>query len=259
METPFSLPWLPKGPKWMKDWWANCKDALERDRINAAGDIKFSETDCGRIPFVDAGGTTSVSVFHDFPFNPFQIISIPQKDAAPKIGVSYNSKVFKNLSCDILTISGLMASATPDSGDPGAFDIPSIGQKIWLQIATCATSGDAPRPLELTSGGSATLIKKGVVGTTNSWNNYPDPVFINTATDNKHFQEFYNLLLAEVVDPKNDSRPAILSLDASSEQDGSGMRNIVQMWSRNTMMVLWAVMGDVCYVPVDPTPDYAPT
>ena len=180
---------------------------------------------------------------------PFKILS-----AGQNLGVSPESTLFKSLAGDNITITGLLSDET-DMSDPGWFACPNIGEKIWLKIGTSAAGGDAPRPLVLTA--STTNLQKGAAGGS-LWDEYPDPISVNKDDATKPFQEFYNLLLAEITDPETDTRPAIATVTIGTG-DSAEKRQITQMWSRNISMWMRVVNGLLCYIPADPALDSMPT
>ncbi len=180
---------------------------------------------------------------------PFQILPVTAGDS-PTIGVYEESTVFKNLSGDSVAITGLY------DGSTGSFYCPAIGSKIWLQIGTAdpADSTHALKPWAAT-----TQIKYGTVGSSGSgWNEYPDPVAINTDDTSHPYQEFYNLLLAEVTDPEVDTRPALMNV-AVGTGDTPEIRQITRCWSNHVFLTLWIINGALCLAPVDPTLDQIPT
>ena len=230
-----------KGPKWLKQAFSDVDAKIEANKpISGIGTQVFDSA--GGRPINSVGRGVGASAGGYFPF---QVIA-----AGQNLGISPASSLFKNLKGETIPITGLLADET-NMSDPGWFACPAIGKKIWLQIGTCASSVAAPRPLALTA--ATTQIRSGAVGST-LWDEYPDPISINSDDPTKPFQEFYNLLIAEITDPEVDPRPSSLVVTVGEER-----RQITQCWCRDILAVTWLVNGALCFVPVDPSPDYKPT
>ena len=177
---------------------------------------------------------------------PFQIIKGPAaEDGTPQLGVFFLSSILKPSldPTDNVAIAGLLASITPALTDPGWFPIPAIGGKIWLQIGT-ADPGDDTHTLQPWA---ATTQIQHADDVTTIWDEYP-AIAINTDDPENPYQEFFNLLLAEITDPEADDRPALFSATAGDER-----RQVTQMYDRNVLLTTWAVDGIAMLVPVDPT------
>jgi hypothetical protein len=225
--------------------WNALVSAVRRATITSAAGATLHVTDSGTsISIARPGGTSSSTTP-----TPFQVLTNGEN-----VGILPESTLFKNLKGEKISITGLLtrlSDGTISDSDAGWFACPAIGQKIWLQIGTSAASGDAPRPLVLTE--ATTIIRSGTAGGS-FWDEYPDPVSINIDDPTKPFQEFYNLLLAEVTDPATDTRPALATVTVSGQA-----RQITQMWSRNVSVWMIALNGVLCFVPCDPAPDYLPS
>src|SRR5581483_9176275 len=89
----------------------------------------FSGTDTVLIPVRLGGGSQRKT------FVPFEIISVGKSEGGDNlIGVNFFSTIFKSLvGNDTLTISGLLTSPNPTTSDSGAFAVPAIGEKIWVE------------------------------------------------------------------------------------------------------------------------------
>lgn len=192
------------------------------------------------LPGISRGGSATAS-----DPKPFQILS-----SGENVGVAPFSTLFKNINGDKLPITGLLTDPT-DPSDPGWFACPAIGEKIWLQIGTSdpAHTDAGPQPWAAT-----TTIQHGAAGSS-LWDEYPDPI---SATGSPAYQEFYNLLIAEVTDPESDPRPAILTVTIGTGE-AAQKRQITQCWSRNLTLVFWVVNGLLCLVPTDPALDFQPS
>ena len=188
---------------------------------------------------------------------PFQILSLGKNAGGEEvIGVNYFSAIFKSLKVDDkMSISSLLTTGEPTADDAGAFAVPNIGDKIWVQIGTADPDATDPNNWHpLTPWQATTQIQYGPVGPGNLWDEYPDPVSINSSDDPaRPWQEFYNLLIAECTDFDTDDRPALLDFYVNGEH-----RQITQMYSKNVLLTTWAD-GMAIMVPVDPTLDYVAT
>jgi len=229
-----------KGPKWLKQAFADVDAKIEANKpISGIGTQVFESAGGRPINAVGSRATASSGAF------PFQVVS-----AGENLGIVPFSSLFKNLNGETTTITGLLTDPT-NMSDPGWFACPSIGKKIWLQIGTSdpAHTDAGPQPWAAT-----TAIQSGTAGGT-LWDEYPDPI----ATDGTPvFQQYYNLLLAEVTDPEVDTRPALLTVTIGTGGTAE-QRQITQCWSRNLTLVFWAVNGLLCLVPSDPAADFPPT
>jgi len=178
---------------------------------------------------------------------PFQGIS-----SGVNLGINPLSTVFKNLKGEKIPITGLLYDPT-DPTDPGWFPCPNRGEKIWLQIGTAdpahPTAGPQLWP-------ATTTIKYGEPGGS-LWEEYPDPISVNRDDPANPFQEFYNLLLAEITDPETDPRPAILTVTIGTGDEAES-RQITQCWNTHVLMPFLVVInGLLCLVPLSP-PSQAP-
>lgn len=245
-ETPTTI----KGPKWLKQAFADVYDKIEANKpISGIGTMVFDSAGGRPINVARAGAGAGAAA----PEMPFQILANGEN-----IGVLPESTLFKNWIGEKIAITGLLtrlSDGTISGSDEGWFPCPNRGGKIWLQIGTCAASGAAPRPLVLT--GETTRIRSGEVGGT-LWDEYPEPVAMNRDDPANPFQEFYNLLIAEVTDPETDTRPAIATVTVG-EGESAEKRQVTQLWSRNVFPVTWIASGAMVVSPVDPTFDQPPT
>lgn len=210
--------------------------------------VSINQTPQG-IVLSSGGGSSAVAATQ---IVPWQIISVgTPPGGSPLIGVNLESHIFKSLNLtDTLAVTGLLASSTPALTDPGAFAVPAIGSKIWVQIGTADPSDDthAPQPWAGT-----TMIQNGAVGGGGLWDEYPD-YSINVDDPANAYQEFYNLLLAEVTDFDTDNRPALLDFTIGGEH-----RQITQVYSKNVNLINSTVDGKPFLIPDDRAFDYLPT
>lgn len=232
------------------------------ERLDAYLKALTSQASKDVIPKMGLGGTSFTlraqnSTYSAQSETPFQIIAVPkaQPTDIQQIGVNFFSAVFQSLGVsDEISISGLLSADPPESWDSGAFDLPAIGDKIWLQIGTCDPSdGDH----KLQAWADTTQIQYGPVGGS-LWDEYPNPVALNADDPTNPYQEFYNLLIAEVTDYETDDRPAILDFTIGTGTNAEH-RQITQLYSRNVLLTTWAVNGIACLVPADPTLDFIAT
>ena len=177
------------------------------------------------------GGTTysirTTETIQPDPPHPFQVIKGPIQDGEPTIGVIADSHVINGSDKDSNEEDnsdwgkpGLLTDDAPWD-DPGWFIVPGIGEKIWLQF-TFDPDGN------LTS----IDLQKGEVGPDNLWDEYPDPISINVDDPANPYQEFYNLLIAEVTDPEADPRPGFQLVYS----EGTRLQ-VTQILKTNVMLV----------------------
>ena len=221
------------------------KKQVNSQKINSGVGYKIKRSGAGTTLSVNAGSTVAAP---DASF-PFQIVNLGQN-----LGVVPESSVFRSLSGNTVTITGLLtrlSDGTISESDAGWFACPEVGQKVWLQIGTC-NPDDTTHTLKLWAG--TTKIQNGAVGGS-LWDEYPSPI-ARAGTGSSSYQEFYNVLLAEVTSLSTDPRPSSLTVSISGDPN---TRQITQMWSKNVMPITWIANGLIGYVPVDPTPDYPPS
>lgn len=230
-------------------WLEKFYNAWLVSRIIRSDTYEVTETPAGSIILADTAPSRPGSSASSPP-QPFDVLSSVVEDVT-KLGISEFSTLGTIASST--EISGLLATSDPISpADPGLFAVPAIGEKIWLQIGTAdpANPENGPQLWEAT-----TMIRHGAVGSGNLWEEYPQPIATNTDAPDKPFQEFYNLLLAEVTDYETDPRPAHMVVNAGTPESPD-VRQITQCWSRNIVVAHWVINGLLCLVPVDPALDY---
>jgi hypothetical protein len=232
---------IPDGAQWLDG--GMFKEALQAildDRARADGQTIYELPGAGGRYFkgTAAGGAAAQKT-------PWEIIRGPVNgEGVPLIGVNYLSSILNPSldPTDNLIVTGLLTSISPTPEDPGWFAVPAIGGKIWLQIGT-ADPGDDTHALAPFAG--TTQIQHADDVTT-IWDEYP-AISINTDDPSNPYQEFFNLLIAEVTDPEGDDRPALMTLTVGAEK-----RQITQMYNRQVLLTTWAVDGLAMIVPVDP-------
>lgn len=107
-------------------------------------------------------------------YQPFQIIDgYPVEQGGVVIRINGNSWLTNIETGEKITITGLGAapgSPQDDATDQGQFPLPEIGSYIWLTVQIQGS--------EIL----AAYIEDGVVGQTNSWENFPKPVEFDETT-----------------------------------------------------------------------------
>lgn len=128
---------------------------------------------------------------------PFQVVSVPSDnpDDPPNIGVISNSHLNNSEDRDTYEEDNSSWGLLNDDGSAGSFPADEIGDKIWLEIKFARDQS-----IEEIN------VRHGSVGGMN-WEEYPDPISINTDDPGNPYQEFYNQLIAEITDPDEDPRP----------------------------------------------------
>jgi hypothetical protein len=119
---------------------------------------------------------------------PFQVVRVPKSDL---VGVVSNSHLFNSEDRDTYEEDNNDWGLLSDDLTSGGFAI-GLGEKIWLEIELSAEDQ------------SVTNIQ---VNHGSAWDDYPDPIFINTDDPNKPYHQFYRQIIAEVTNPNEDPRP----------------------------------------------------
>jgi hypothetical protein len=177
--------------------------------------------------------------------SPFDVLNVPTTDGSQKIGIYCNSAVFSDiLVTNNIAVTGLLASDAPDESDPGVFDLPQIGAKIWLEIKILGTSVFPGTPIV-----ESIAVQHGTIGG-GLWEEYPDPIAINRDNPPYYYQECFNLLIAEVTDYDSDPRPEALDFTLG-EGSSAEHRQITQLWNKNVLLEVHVVNGIPCLVPAD--------
>ena len=106
----------------------------------------------------------------------------------------------------------------------------AVGDKIVLLIE-----------LDNTVSVTSATIAHGAPGST-LWDEYPDPISINTDDPDNPYQDYYNQLIAECVDPTDERPGTVFSVGGTSIK-------VVQCLNTNLIAALWNVDGMLCLVP----------
>jgi len=230
----------------LTEWSRSLESYLRSITPKSSGSIRVSCGGGGATFAVDKEKAPQQSYLEDP--KPFQVLSSGQN-----LGINPLSTLFKNLKGEKCAITGLLtqlSDGTISPSDPGWFACPQIGQKIWLQIGTSDPAHPDAGPQLWPA---TTAIRSGAVGGS-LWDEYPDPISVDGSPA---YQEFYNLLLAEVTDPATDPRPAILTVTIGTG-DSAESRQITQCWNTHVLMPFLVVInGLLCLVPLSP-PSQAP-
>lgn len=159
-------------------------------------------------------------------YAPYEVISCDSnKSGDPLIGINFYSYLFKELDTSKRqTITGLLTD-TPSSSDPGAFVVPSIGDKIWLEITIS----------------EATLVTAATISHGAAWSGYPAPKAVSSSGSGSYFP-YYKMLIAEVV-AATDLR------SGTTYTVGTEQRKIIQCARENQLLTAWAIDGVPCLVP----------
>ena len=194
--------------------WNTLIDCVRSGQINPGSGVRITRTPSGTTLAVDKV-TLNKSV--SLPRTPFQVVAISGGDN-PTIGVISDSHVINAADKDSYEEDNSDWGLLSDDESTGDFDLPNIGDKIWLQFTFDESQN-------LTS----TDLKYGLVGQ-GDWDEFPDPISINT--DGTPYQEYYHQIIGEVTDPQNDSRDGF-TMTAS---DGTKVK-IVQILETNLTLV----------------------
>lgn len=188
-------------------------DAIDRSRIqfgaNVTGQFSNSGTTINANPPATAGGPELET--------PFLVIT-QVNDGTPQLGVISNSHLFNGEDKDVYEEDNSGWGLLSDDRTSGWFDVPSVGDKIWLEIALSSVDQSI----------TSIDIRHGPVVVDN-WDEYPNPIAINT--DDNPYQNFYNQIIAEVTDPTQDPRPGF-----TIQMGTDDTRKIVQLLFTNLNM-----------------------
>ena len=163
------------------------------------------------------------------PETPFQVIPVTLDDGTAGVGVISNSHLFNSEDRDTYeednTDWGLLDDdATGVQGFIPITDL-NLGDKIWIGI-------------ELDPNDQSIIsidIEWGAVGG-GLWDEWPDPIGINTDDPANPYQQFYNQIIAEVTDPDQDPRDGIqLVRPGTGHEDGQRLQ-ITQLLFADLMM-----------------------
>lgn len=207
----------PGDPIKASDWNALI-DFVRAAQVNPGSGVRVTRTPSGTTLAVDKTPQRNVTL----PRTPFQVIPVssgnPDIGENPTIGVISDSHVINAADKDAYEEDNSEWRLLTDDETEGDFDLPDIGDKIWLQFTF-----DPDQNL------TSIDLMHGPVGS-EDWDEYPDPISINT--DGDPYQEYYHQIIAEATDPENDPRDGI-TLTAA---DGTKVK-IVQILKTNLMLV----------------------
>ena len=207
----------PGDPIKASDWNALI-DFVRAAQVNPGSGVRVTRTPSGTTLAVDKTPARSGVTL---PRHPFQVIPVssgdPNAGDSPTIGVISDSHVINAADKDSYEEDNSDWGLLSDDETEGDFDLPDIGDKIWLQFTF-------DQDQNLTS----IDLMHGPVG--DDWDEYPDPISINT--DGDPYQEYYHQIIAEATDPDSDPRDGI-TLTAA---DGTRVK-IVQVLKTNLTLV----------------------
>lgn len=153
---------------------------------------------------------------------PFKVIPVPF-DGDDAIGVISNSHLLNSESRNDYEELNFDWGLLSDDETTGSFSAPNIGEKIWLEI-------------ELDPEDQAIVSINIEWGS--AWEQYPDPIFINTDDPDNPYQQFFRQLIAEVTDPEQDPRGGFVVGDPDSP------RQITQLLFADLMMTTARTTND---------------
>lgn len=148
---------------------------IEQNRIRQGPGIRISISSAGTTVATDTTkrwqSATTSSAGNNWA-TPFSVIAGYAVEGEPRLRVHGESYVSKIETGEIIPITGLGAipgSATDNPDDPGQFNVPAIGDSIWVETTV---DGYQITSVSIWTG------KAGVDG----WDNYPDPIKTETIT-----------------------------------------------------------------------------
>jgi len=198
--------------------WNALIDCVRAAQLSPGSGVRITRTPSGTTLAVDKAAIKTVSL----PQLPFQVVPIsvgdPNTDENPTIGVISDSHVINSADKDAYEEDNSDWGLLSDDETDGAFDLPDIGDKIWLQFTF-------DQDQNLTS----IDLMYGPVGD-DDWDGYPDPISINT--DGDPYQDYYHQIIAEATDPDSDPRDGL----TMTANDGTKVK-IVQILKTNLTLV----------------------
>ena len=193
--------------------WNAMIDCVRASQLSPGSGVRITRTPSGTTLAVDKTVFKTVTL----PQLPFQVVQITSGDN-PTIGVISNSHVINAADKDSYEEDNSDWGLLSDDESIGDFDLPNIGDKVWLQFTFDESQN-------LTS----IDLKYGPVGQ-GDWDEFPDPISINT--DGTPFQEYYHQIIAEATDPDSDPRDGF----TATATDGTKVK-IVQILNTNLTLV----------------------
>jgi len=193
--------------------WNAMIDCVRASQLSPGSGVRITRTPGGTTLAVDKAAIKTVNL----PQLPFQVVQISSGDN-PTIGVISDSHVINSANKDAYEEDNSDWGLLTDDETQGAFNLPDIGDKIWLQFTFDESQN-------LTS----IDLKHGPVGA-GEWDEFPDPISINT--DGTPFQEYYHQIIAEATDRDSDPRDGF----TATATDGTKVK-IVQILNTNLTLV----------------------
>jgi len=162
----------PGDPIKASDWNALI-DFVRSAQVNPGSGVRVTRTPSGTTLAVDKTPQRNVTL----PRHPFQVIPVsggnPDTGDSPTIGVISDSHVINAADKDSYEEDNSDWGLLSDDETEGDFELPDIGDKIWLQFTF-------DQDQNLTS----IDLMHGPVGD-DDWDEYPDPISINTSSSRK--------------------------------------------------------------------------
>ncbi len=223
-------------PSRLKTFLNNVVDDIKMVRARSGTNIRLRQFPDSTEINADIGRKVEVP---EIPDTPFKVIAVTLPDGTPGVGVISDSHLFNSEDRDTYEEEnfdwGLLDDdETGVEGFIPASDL-NLGDKIWLDIQL------DPEDQAIVS----IDIDWGPVGGT-SWEQFPDPIEINTDDPDNPFQEFFHQIIAEVTDPAVDPRPGFVvkKLQTVVQTDPGEEIQITQLLFANLMMTTATTTSD---------------
>jgi hypothetical protein len=188
-------------------------DAIEAARIRFGVNVTGQFSSAGTTINANPGGSVSTPPDE----HPFQVVTRSNPDTgAAELGVVSDSHLFNSEDNETYEEDNSEWGLLNDDQTSGWFGVPSIGEKIWLEIS-------------LNAGDQSITSVELRHESTSAWPIFPDPIYVNVS--GTHFQSAYRQIIAEVTDPEQDPRPGF------TVQVGEGdARQVTQLLFSNLQM-----------------------
>jgi len=204
-----------RGPGWFQDLIDDVYEKITEVQPLSGIQTNVSQTVNGRqVDWVGGGGGGGGAVTGgEFPF---EIVSRtnPDNPDIVEIGVVSNSHVFNSEDRDTYEEPNYDWGLLDDDQLVGWVTWPGLGSKIYLQI-------------QLNQEDQSILSIDLVIGS--PWDQYPDPVHINTDDPQNPYQDYFFQIIGEVTDFFSDPRPA-------QAMSADGNEQVTQLLTNNLMM-----------------------
>jgi hypothetical protein len=220
---------------------------IEQNRIRQGPGIRTSVTSSGTTVSTDnvvrwgASSQSGGGVGNNWA-TPFSVISGYPLEGMPRLrvhGESYLSIIETGGLLDITGLGAIPGSGSDNVDDPGQFDIPAIGDSIWIESTV---SG-----FNITSS-SIWTGKAGVDG----WSNYPDPIKVETITpeEGSPYQAVTatRALIAHIVAADDPRQGDIYTVPGAQPEDQSENRKVLQRLTTNLGVQVLVMKGIACPV-----------